>query len=76
LAPARSKRDRKAVRLRIVSDSHYADVPPRGKRYYRESLRKMHECVGVMNREEVDFLVELGDLKDQDKPPDEDKTLS
>ncbi len=65
-----------AVRFGIVTDSHYADVPPRGNRYYRESLCKMEECVDVMNREEVDFLIELGDLKDQDKSPKEEKTLS
>jgi hypothetical protein len=29
-----------------------------------------------MNAERVDFLVELGDFKDQDKPPAEQNTLS
>jgi predicted phosphodiesterase len=64
------------VRFGIVTDSHYADVEPRGTRPYRESLAKMRECVGAMNRERVDFLIELGDFKDQDDPPDEAKTLS
>lgn len=64
------------VRFGIVTDSHYADVEARGSRFYRESLAKMRECVVVMNRERVDFLVELGDFKDQDDLPVEAKTLS
>ena len=64
------------VRFGIVTDSHYADVEPLGARLYRESLAKMRECAEAMNRERVDFLVELGDFKDQDDPPLEAKTLS
>ncbi len=64
------------VRFGIVADAHYADCDPRGSRPYRESMAKMKECVGVMNRERVDFLIELGDFKDQDKEPEESKTLS
>jgi predicted phosphodiesterase len=64
------------VRFGIVTDSHYADVDARGSRPYRESLAKMKECVEAMNRERVDFLIELGDFKDQDDLPLESKTLS
>ena len=35
----------------------------------------MRECVDFMNDEKVRFLVELGDLKDQDEMPDETNTL-
>jgi hypothetical protein len=63
------------VRFGIVTDSHFADVDQRGSRPYRESIAKMDECVSFMNRERVDFLVELGDFKDQDDPPVEAKTL-
>lgn len=65
-----------AVRFGIVTDAHYADCDPRGSRPYRESIVKMKECVDVMNRERVDFLIELGDFKDQDLEPEEAKTLS
>jgi predicted phosphodiesterase len=34
------------------------------------------ECVELMNAKKVDFLIELGDFKDQDRPPLEQKTLS
>jgi len=63
-----------AVRFGIVTDSHYADAEPRGTRPYRESIAKMDECAAAMNAEGVDFLIELGDFKDQDDPPIEART--
>jgi predicted phosphodiesterase len=64
------------VRFGIVTDCHYADANTLGTRYYRESLDKLNECVSLMNSERVDFLIELGDIKDQNSPPVEQKTLS
>lgn len=52
----------------LVTDIHYADTETRGTRYYRESTAKLKECVSLMNRKNVDFLVELGDFKDEDRP--------
>lgn len=60
----------------IVTDLHYADVDAKGSRKYRESLAKMTECVALMNDKKVDFLVELGDLKDQGTPAEEKETLT
>ena len=65
-----------AARFGIVTDCHYADAEAAGTRFYRESLDKLGECVELMNAEKVDFLIELGDFKDQDRPPAERKTLS
>jgi hypothetical protein len=59
----------------IVTDAHYADTDARGTRHYRESLAKMTECVSFMNEMKVDFLIELGDLKDQGSPATEEATL-
>ena len=70
-----STRHRRPVRFGIVTDCHYADAEPAGTRFYRESLDKLSECVARMNAEGVDFLIELGDFKDQDRPPVEDRTL-
>ncbi len=67
---------RTPVRFGIVTDCHYADADPAGMRIYRESLDKLGECVARMNAEKVDFLVELGDFKDQDRPPVERDTLA
>jgi len=71
-----AKTDRKAkLSFGIVTDAHFADFVGRGTRKYRESIPKMAECVGLMNDKKVDFLVELGDFKDQGKPVSEKKTL-
>jgi len=66
-----------SVKIGLITDLHYADrlPPPGSNRYYRESLGKLAECIDVMNEHKVDFLIELGDFKDQDDPPDEHKTL-
>lgn len=66
------------IRFGIVTDSHYADreIPLNSTRYYNESLDKMAECVQVMNEHNVDFLIELGDFKDQGITPNEAETLS
>ena len=64
------------LRFGMVTDSHYADTDMRDNRYYRESIAKMTECVDLMNEQKVDFLIELGDFKDQDSTPDEEKTIS
>src|SRR5512136_52188 len=55
------------IRLRfgIITDLHYADIDPSGDRSYRESLVKLEECIKAMNDRKADFLVELGDFKDQ-----------
>jgi predicted phosphodiesterase len=63
------------ARFGIVTDSHYADADTIGSRYYRQSLDKLTECVELMNAQKVDFLIELGDFKDQDNPPMEQSTI-
>lgn len=64
------------LRFGIVTDIHYADADTVGSRFYRHSLDKLQECIELMNAERVDFLVELGDFKDQDNPAVEQRTLS
>jgi len=64
------------VRFGLVTDVHFADIDSNGARTYRESDRKLAECVQVMNDQHVDFLVELGDFKDQAVPSQEASTLS
>lgn len=49
----------------VVADCHYADIPTGGSRYYRESDEKLSECVSAMNAAQANFLVEVGDFKDQ-----------
>lgn len=69
--------DRKPlVRFGMLSDVHYAGREPAGNRYYRQSLAKVREAVDRMNQEKPDFLIELGDFKDQDPVPNEANTLN
>jgi predicted phosphodiesterase len=65
----------KPVKFGIVTDMHYAERPPANNRYYSESLDKVSECVELMNEQQVDFLIELGDLKDEGVAPEESETL-
>ena len=61
----RSSARRRTARFGIVTDCHYAEADAAGTRFYRQSLDKLGECVSLMNAEKVDFLIELGDFKDQ-----------
>jgi predicted MPP superfamily phosphohydrolase len=69
-------RRRDTARFGIVTDLHYADADTIGSRYYRQSLDKLNECVELMNAQKVDFLIELGDFKDQNNPPVEQRTIA
>lgn len=69
------KRPVAPVRFGIVTDPHYADRTPANNRYYKQSLTKIAECVKLMNTEKVQFLMEIGDLKDEGNPPSEAGTL-
>ena len=71
-----AKANFRPVRFGIVTDMHYAERPPGNNRYYSESLEKVSECIDLMNEQEVDFLIELGDLKDQGVSPHEAETLN
>jgi predicted MPP superfamily phosphohydrolase len=72
-----TKGDFKPIRFGIVTDIHYADRPnpDSSTRYYKESLGKLSECIDLMNQQQVDFLIELGDFKDQGASPKEKETL-
>jgi len=63
------------LRFGMLSDVHYANREPAGDRFYRQSIPKMKEAVDQMNRGKVDFIIELGDFKDQDAIPNEANTL-
>lgn len=56
--------ERPRVRIGMVTDLHYADKPPRGTRFYRESLTKIAEVGEQFQQAKPDFVVELGDLID------------
>lgn len=59
----------------MLSDIHYANREPDGIRHYQQSLTKVQEAIDQMNQEKLDFVIELGDFKDQDAAPNEANTL-
>lgn len=50
------------VRVGLITDLHYADKPPAGSRFYRETLTKLEEAATQFEKDKPDFIVELGDL--------------
>jgi predicted phosphodiesterase len=70
-----SCRNDRSVRFGVLTDSHFADRGPAGSRYYKDSGNKIQQAVDLFDKEKVDFIIELGDFKDQDDPPDESRTL-
>jgi alkaline phosphatase len=52
------------VRIGMITDLHYADKPPAGTRYYRQTLAKLEEAAAQFHKDKPDFIVELGDLID------------
>lgn len=52
------------VRFGVITDLHYADIETKGSRYYRDSLAKMREAMEHFNNSDLDFIIELGDMKD------------
>lgn len=73
--PATGGDDPVAARFGVVADAHCADRETAGTRHYRDALRKLTDCVAFFNAMDVDFVVEMGDLKDQGPEPDERETL-
>lgn len=61
-----------AVRIGLMTDLHYGDKESAIGRYYREALGKLDEAVDLMNRENPDFVLELGDIIDQAETVEEE----
>ncbi len=48
----------------VVADIQYADKDARGARHYRSSLDRLDECVDELNRHDLAFTIQLGDIID------------
>jgi len=56
---------RKAIaRFGVITDIHHTNKPDTADRKYSASLAKTEHFVDAMNREKVDFVIELGDFVD------------
>lgn len=57
----------KPLRFGIITDIHYDTKEPAINRYYAEALDKVKSSIKFMNEQNVEFVAELGDLKDGGK---------
>jgi len=62
--PLFADESKRAVRLGLVTDLHYADKAPAGTRHYRETLAKLEEAAKQFQQDRPDHVVELGDFID------------
>jgi len=46
----------------VIADIQWADRDSSGNRHFRESLGKLTECVNELNRKDLAFTIQLGDL--------------
>jgi 3',5'-cyclic AMP phosphodiesterase CpdA len=53
-------------RFGVLADVQYADQPDIGQRYFRRAIEKLRDCVADLNRRDLAFVVQLGDLIDRD----------
>ena len=67
---------KRGLRFGILTDTHFSDRATSGTRYYRDSEAKMREAIELFNRSDLDFIIELGDMKDMPKSADPAKTLA
>ncbi|MBD3289041.1 hypothetical protein GF337_09575 [candidate division KSB1 bacterium] len=64
-APLNSKQPaQKLFSFGIMADIQYADKDTKGKRYYRQSIENLKKCVSDLNKQELAFTIQLGDIID------------
>lgn len=64
----------KPLRFGWVTDVHYAEAAVKWGRYFTESIDKLSEAIALFNQANLDFIIETGDFKDQNEPPEKLKT--
>lgn len=62
------------IRFGLIADVQYCDCETSGSRFYRNSLEKLESSVADLNRQQVQFTINLGDLVDRN-PEDLDAVL-
>ena len=63
------------IRFGLIADIQYANADTRGTRFYRNSLKKLDDCILDLNRHQVQFSLNLGDITDRN-PEDLDPVLA
>ena len=63
------------IKFGLVADIHYARAEILWNRYFDQSKTKLTDAINFFNKEYLDFIIELGDLKDEGNPPDMLETI-
>ena len=63
------------LRFGVVTDVHFARRETAGQRYYTDALAKLRAAVEHFNASRLDFVIELGDLKDMGPSGDPAESL-
>jgi manganese-dependent ADP-ribose/CDP-alcohol diphosphatase len=63
----KSKMPKPLFSIGLFADAQYADKKSHHKRYYNKSLDKLKECVSHFNNYDLQFVVNLGDLIDENE---------
>lgn len=50
----------------VVADIQYADAEKAGNRDYRSSIQKLDTCINIFNKNDLSFVVTMGDMIDRD----------
>ncbi len=53
------------IRIGLISDPQYCDCDPSGTRVYRETLKKLPAAIDTLNKYQMDFVMNLGDMIDR-----------
>ncbi len=61
------------MRIGALTDVHYAEAPPAGTRYSRQSEAKLTEALDQFVRSKADCVIDLGDLIDTGASVDAEK---
>ncbi len=64
------------VRFGLVTDLHFAERGNNGSRYYDQSKNKLIDAINIFNKSDLDFIIELGDFKDQGILPEKLHTIA
>ncbi|MDR1959884.1 MAG: metallophosphoesterase [Planctomycetaceae bacterium] len=65
--------EKTVLRIGLLTDVHYAEKKPAGNRYYEESTVKLADAATELGKQQMDFVVELGDFIDSVKSIETDK---
>lgn len=68
--------NKKNIRFGIITDLHYSQRKSYGTRYFSQTMDKLKAALDVFNQSNLDFLIELGDFKDQDSEPQREATIA